>query len=92
MRYLAAYMALLILNKLDGPGGIVLISGGTLRRHDDEVGCRHGVRSAQIGDAFGIDNNERRLPFGIFDQVKDRILFRPGQFQDCQPPYPGWSI
>jgi hypothetical protein len=51
------------------------------------------VRGAQISNAFGIDNNERRLPFGIFDQVKDRILFSGlDNFKIASPPYPGWSI
>src|SRR5262245_51734883 len=69
MRDLTADMTLLIFDELDGPGGIVLIQRGTLRRHDHEVGCRHGVRGTQIGNAFRIDNHKRSLPFRVLDQV-----------------------
>ena len=75
MRYPAAYMSLLVLDELDGPGGIVLIERRALRGNDNEIGCRHGMRGPQIGNAFGIDNDKGCLLFRLLDQVEDRILF-----------------
>src|SRR2546428_8938270 len=89
MRNAPAYLSFLVLDKLNGPGSIVLIERRALRWNDDEIGCRYSVGGLQIGNAFGIHDDKGPPFFRLFDEIENRILFaRLNNFQIAGPLAP----